>query len=241
MRGRWAGGHARRSSSTARAVGSVGSLTLNNTTNETLRVTVSVRPWLQQLDGQVFTDPRSTLTRYVRANRALVHDRAPAPSARQPSHAAPHGQRLAVRQRRHPRQAGQHQGPQGHHPPVPADQLAAPEPVAQEPQAAHRRGARSAAARSCSPSATSATRSTRSAAASAHRPDAAQRQLQARQPRCPGKLVTLGAGATRGLKKGRYTVNATVTQAGRASTRARASRSAESHSRGRSHLRDSPL
>jgi hypothetical protein len=51
------------------SVGNVGSLTLNNTTNESLRVTVRVRPWLQQLNGNVFTDPRSTFSRYVRATR----------------------------------------------------------------------------------------------------------------------------------------------------------------------------
>ena len=59
----------RPSSSIERRVGKVGSLTLNNTTNETLRVTVRVRPWLQQLNGNVFTDPRSTFSRYVRATR----------------------------------------------------------------------------------------------------------------------------------------------------------------------------
>jgi len=48
-------------------VGTVGSLTLNNTTNETLRVTVTVRPWRQQLNGDVFADPRATLSRYVRS------------------------------------------------------------------------------------------------------------------------------------------------------------------------------
>ena len=48
-------------------LGSVGSLTLNNTTRETLRVTVTVRPWRQQLNGTVVADPRSNLTRYVRA------------------------------------------------------------------------------------------------------------------------------------------------------------------------------
>ena len=51
-------------------MGSVGSLTLNNTTRETLRVTVRVRPWRQELSGRVFTDDRSTLSRYVRANRS---------------------------------------------------------------------------------------------------------------------------------------------------------------------------
>ena len=48
-------------------LGTVGSLTLNNTTRETLRVTVTVRPWRQQLNGTVLSDPRSNLTRYVRA------------------------------------------------------------------------------------------------------------------------------------------------------------------------------
>src|SRR3954447_477868 len=50
-------------------VGKVGSLTLNNTTNETLRVTVTVRPWRQQLNGTVISDLRSNLSRYVRASR----------------------------------------------------------------------------------------------------------------------------------------------------------------------------
>jgi hypothetical protein len=48
-------------------LGTVGSLTLNNTTKESLRVTVTVRPWRQQLNGTVLSDPRSNLTRYVRA------------------------------------------------------------------------------------------------------------------------------------------------------------------------------
>jgi hypothetical protein len=45
-------------------------MTLTNTTRETLRVTVRVRPWRQELSGRVFTDDRSTLSRYVRANRS---------------------------------------------------------------------------------------------------------------------------------------------------------------------------
>ena len=51
------------------ALGTVGSLTLNNTTNETLQVTVNVRPWRQELNGKVLTDPRATFNRYVRATR----------------------------------------------------------------------------------------------------------------------------------------------------------------------------
>jgi hypothetical protein len=50
-------------------LGKVGSYTLNNTTKETLRVTVTVRPWRQQLNGTVISDPRSNLTRYVRATK----------------------------------------------------------------------------------------------------------------------------------------------------------------------------
>lgn len=50
-------------------VGTVGSMTLTNTTRQTLRVKVLVRPWRQQLNGRVITDERSTLSRYVRANR----------------------------------------------------------------------------------------------------------------------------------------------------------------------------
>jgi hypothetical protein len=48
-------------------LGGVGSYTLSNTTKETLRVTVTVRPWRQQLNGTVVSDPRANLTRYVRA------------------------------------------------------------------------------------------------------------------------------------------------------------------------------
>jgi len=48
-------------------LGSVGSFTLNNTTKESLRVTITVRPWRQQLDGTVVSDPRANLTRIVRA------------------------------------------------------------------------------------------------------------------------------------------------------------------------------
>ena len=47
--------------------GTVGSLTLNNTTKETLKVTVTVRPWRQELFGNVVIDMRSTLSKYVRA------------------------------------------------------------------------------------------------------------------------------------------------------------------------------
>src|SRR4051794_12086132 len=49
-------------------VGTVGSLSLSNTTQETLRVTVTVRPWRQELGGRVLSDPRANFNRYVRAS-----------------------------------------------------------------------------------------------------------------------------------------------------------------------------
>jgi hypothetical protein len=61
--------------------GTVGSLTLSNTTKESLRVTVNVRPWRQQLNGTVVADSRSTLNRYVRATRRVFTIRAGAKRA----------------------------------------------------------------------------------------------------------------------------------------------------------------
>src|SRR3954470_1646280 len=49
-------------------VGTVGSLTLSNTTTESLKVTVTVRPWRQELGGRVLSDPRANLTKSVRAS-----------------------------------------------------------------------------------------------------------------------------------------------------------------------------
>src|SRR4051812_23576898 len=47
--------------------GTVGPMTLNNTTNETLRVTVTVRPWRQQLNRTAIGDMRPTPPPYVHA------------------------------------------------------------------------------------------------------------------------------------------------------------------------------
>ncbi len=196
-------------------LGKVGSFTLTNTTNETLQVTINVRPWMQQLDGKVFTDPRATFNRYVRAELSQVHDARRRQAPDQPADGPPHRERLALRQHRHPRQADQYQGPQGDHPQLPPGQLAAPdaEGAARSRSAPARR--RSAAARSCSRCATSATRSTRSAAASASpaRPRATATSRRSASSRASSS--TLALTGTSGLKKGRYTINATVTQAGR--------------------------
>ena len=45
---------------TSAKVGTVGSLTLDNSTKETLRVTVTVRPWMQKLDGSVLSQSGSS-------------------------------------------------------------------------------------------------------------------------------------------------------------------------------------
>src|SRR5690606_10424778 len=57
-------------------LGKVGSFTLSNTTKETLRVKITVRPWRQQLNGTVISDPRANLTRYVRSTRRSFKIRA---------------------------------------------------------------------------------------------------------------------------------------------------------------------
>ena len=61
--------------------GTVGSLTLNNTTKETLKVTVVVRPWTQELFGNVgHRHARDALQ--VRPRHLAARSRsAPAPSA----------------------------------------------------------------------------------------------------------------------------------------------------------------
>jgi hypothetical protein len=56
--------------------GTVGAMTLNNSTNETLRVTVTVRPWRQELNGNVLSDLTNTLSRYVRATHTTYTLRA---------------------------------------------------------------------------------------------------------------------------------------------------------------------
>jgi hypothetical protein len=49
--------------------GTVGSLTLSNTTKETLKVSIVVRPGRPELFGNVIVDSRTTLSKYLRATR----------------------------------------------------------------------------------------------------------------------------------------------------------------------------
>jgi hypothetical protein len=47
-------------------IGKVGSMRLSNSTNESLRVTVTVRPWGQELNGAVVPNLRTSLAHWVR-------------------------------------------------------------------------------------------------------------------------------------------------------------------------------
>ena len=49
---------------------------INNSTNETLRVTIVVRPWRQELNGNVLSDLTKTLSHYVRATHKRLTIRA---------------------------------------------------------------------------------------------------------------------------------------------------------------------
>ena len=197
--------------------GTVGSLTLNNTTKETLKVTVTVRPWRQELFGNVVIDTRTTLSKYVRATSTVLHDRRGRQASRVLQDAPRHRQRLALRRRRRRRQAHQHQGPQGHHPELPPDLEDPPQRAASKKQVppAWPAAPRSAPASSSSRSATSATRSTRSPPPTRSPAPRGRSGTAKAIAALPGKLVGLNLGAARGMKKGRYTVTAKVTQAGR--------------------------
>ena len=50
-------------------LGNVGSLTVAPHLQSSLPVRINVRPWRQELNGKVITDPRATFNRYVRATR----------------------------------------------------------------------------------------------------------------------------------------------------------------------------
>jgi hypothetical protein len=195
-------------------VGSVGSMTLTNTTRETLRVTVRVRPWRQELNGRVFTDDRSTLSRYVRANRRSFRIRA--------------GQKvpLSFRMRRRTRSGslygnvdilGKPIKTRGRKGIIPQYRLISTLRL-HPSKKRHRLRTGAAQVRrgqvllpvrnlgnTIDPVGGSFTMTGPSSRRGNFRSIAA----------LPGKLIALGGGTTRGLRKGRYTLNATVTQGGR--------------------------
>jgi hypothetical protein len=54
--------------------GSVGSVTIKNTTKDTMRVTVNVRPWIQnRANGSVVLNTRASLSPYVKASPATFN------------------------------------------------------------------------------------------------------------------------------------------------------------------------
>jgi hypothetical protein len=195
-------------------VGRVGSVTLHNTTKETLRVTVRVRPWMQQLDGKVFTNPKATLTRYVRPTRSSFRI---APGAQVP---------ITLQMRRRTRSGslygnlnifGKPVNTRGRKGIIPQYQLVSS--VRLHPRrkslrlrtgaAQIRRGQIILPVRNLG--------NTIDAIGGNFRitgPSGRTGNMRAIAT-IPGKLVGLNLGATRGMKKGRYTVNATLTQAGR--------------------------
>jgi hypothetical protein len=194
--------------------GTVGSLTLHNTTKETLRVTVRVRPWRQQLDGRVITDPRATFSRYVRPSRSKFTIVA---GARRP---------VLFRMRRGTRSGSLYGN---------VDILGKPT------RTRGRKGIipqyRLISSLRLHPN--RKTYRVRTGAAQVRRgqmllpvrnlgntidPIGGSFRISGPTPRngnfraiaaLPGKLVALGAGSTRGMAKGRYTLTGTLTQAGR--------------------------
>ena len=195
------------------AVGGVGSMTLTNTTRETLRVTVRVRPWRQELNGRVFTDERSTLSRYVRATRSSFRIR---PGAKVP---------LRFRMVRRTRSGslygnvdvlGKPVNTRGRKGIIPQYRLIST--LRLHPKRKSHR-VRTGAAQVRGGQVLLPVRNL----GNTIDPVAGNFRISGPTPRngnfkgipaLPGKLIALDAGTARGLKKGRYTLNATVTQGG---------------------------
>ena len=119
--------------------GSVGTFTVKNTTKDTLRVTVTVRPWSQNRTTAVVSlNWRASLTPYVRAS-PQTFDLKPGSRFGEAEHAASDRRGLALR--RHPglREAEEAEGDQRDHPAVPGHRAPAPEPDQQAPEPARRR------------------------------------------------------------------------------------------------------
>jgi hypothetical protein len=192
--------------------GTVGRLTLSNTTRETLRVTVNVRPWRQQLNGTVVADSRSTLNRYVRATKRVFTIRA--------------GAKRAITFRMVRRKSsmyaavdmfGKPTNTKGRKGIIPNYRLISKlrlNPTRKSYKwrtgaAQVRRGAIILPVRNLGNSIDPIGGSFRISG-----PSSKSGRMTAIAA-IPGKLIGLNLGSTRGMKKGRYTVNATVTQGNR--------------------------
>jgi hypothetical protein len=194
--------------------GTVGSMTLNNSTNETLKVTVNVRPWRQELNGTVIGDMRSTLNRYVRATKRSFRIKA--------------GQRHKIRIKLYHRpKAGSLYGgvdifgkptkTKGRKGIIPQYRIISKLRI--NPKRKHykwrtgaaqiRRGTIILPIRNLGNSIDPF-----SGTYSISGPSGRTGRMNAIAA-IPGKLIALNLGNTRGMKKGRYTIAATVTQANR--------------------------
>src|SRR4051812_1522664 len=196
--------------------GTVGSLNLNNQTNETLRVTVTVRPWRQQLAGNVLIDMRSTLSKYVRAtSRSFVIARGvQRPLSFRMLRGTGSGSLYGAVE-----VVGKPTNTKGRKGIIPNYRLISKIRL-NAPKAKKRYRVRAGGAQvrsgsvilpvrnlgnTIDPIAAGYSISGPSGRSGTARPIAA----------LPGKLIGLNLGASRGMRKGRYTVTARVTQAGR--------------------------
>lgn len=194
--------------------GTVGRMTLTNSTRETLRVTVTVRPWRQKLDGTVVADLRSNFTRYVKAGKRKFTLRA----------GAKRTFRLKMRRRTR------------------SGSLYGSVDIFGKPTRTKGRKGIIPQYRLISKLRLNPTRKRYKLRTGAVQVRGGQVLLPIRNlgntidplagnfrisgptsrsgnfkavAALPGKLIALGAGASRGMRKGRYTLSATVTQAGR--------------------------
>ena len=194
--------------------GRVGSLTLTNTTRETLRIRVRVRPWRQQLNGRVVTDERATLSRYVRASRSSFRLRGGLKTT------------LSFRMRRRTRNGslygnidilGKPLRTRGRKGIIPQYRLISTLRLHPSKKRHRLRTGATQVRRgqillpirnlgnTIDPIGGTFRLTGPSSRTGSFKPIAA----------LPGKLIALNAGRTRGLRKGRYTLHATVTQGGR--------------------------
>jgi hypothetical protein len=194
--------------------GIVGRMTLTNSTNEKLRVRVTVRPWRQQLDGTVIADMRSNFTRYVKAGKRKFTLRAGAKRT------------FRLKMRRRTRSGslygsidifGKPTRRKGRTGIIPQYRLISK--IRLNPKRKRyklrtgavqvRRGQILLPIRNLGNTIDPLAGNFRISG-----PTSRSGDFKA-IPALPGKLIALGAGASRGMPKGRYTLTATVTQAGR--------------------------
>ncbi len=195
--------------------GAVGSFTVKNSTRDTLRVTVTVRPWTQnRTTAAVSANLRASLTPYVRAS-PQTFDLRPGLAQRAAEHAPAdcRAARSTVASRSSPSRK-RRKGPQRDHSAVQRHRPAAAEPVAQAPEPARRRHRRAHAARP--------TGAVRNIVGNTLDPVGGSVRITGPTARTatvpqvgvvPGQVVYLKGGSTRGMRRGSYTATWSLTRA----------------------------